>query len=292
MQQLDAKSTRLVQWYPGHIAKAERRLKEQMRMVDVVLEVRDARIPRATCHKQIPEWCGDKPRLLVMNRVDSISDLDKTAWSQELRCQKQPFFWTNSKLGTGIPQLSKAASQISSSINSRRTARGLQPRPVRACVIGFPNVGKSALINRLINRRACPSAPKPGVTRDLKWVRVGGALDLLDAPGVIPMSFGDQRAAELLAICNDIGEAAYLDSQVAAQLLEIIRRLPCKESVLLQVASRYGFDFHEDMSGEDFVAQLTEERSLSDSERAGQQILNDYRAGALGALALEVPKAL
>lgn len=80
-------------------------------------------------------------------------------------------------------QLSKAAAHVSSSINSRRTARGLQPRAVRACVIGFPNVGKSALINRLINRRACTSAPKPGVTRDLKWVRVGGALDLLDAPG-------------------------------------------------------------------------------------------------------------
>lgn len=81
-------------------------------------------------------------------------------------------------------QLSKAAAQVSTAINSRRTARGLKPRPVRACVIGFPNVGKSALINRLIKRRACVSAPKPGVTRDLKWVRVGGSLDLLDAPGM------------------------------------------------------------------------------------------------------------
>ena len=182
----------MVQWYPGHIARAERQLKEQLKMVDVVLEVRDARIPVSTFHPQVPAWCGSKRRLLVMNRVDMISKEDRRRWDEYFRANKLRVFWTDGKAGTGVQQLREALASASEKLNEPRLRRGLQPRPVRACVIGFPNIGKSALINRLLQRKVVDSAPLVGVTRMLRWVRLAGKLDLLDAPGVIPASFHDQ----------------------------------------------------------------------------------------------------
>lgn len=149
---------------------------------------------------QVAGWCGPKPRVLVINRVDEISEADRAAWSTHYKDAGQKVFWTDGKLGQGVKRLKQhLISEVGQAINERRTKRGLQPRPVRACVIGFPNIGKSALINRLLARRVVASAPKPGVTRSLRWVRLDEGLELLDAPGVIPMSFRDQVGAHGVA---------------------------------------------------------------------------------------------
>lgn len=143
----------MVQWYPGHIARAERQLQDQLKMVDVVLEVRDARIPVSTHHPQVAKWVGAKPTLLVLNRTDMISKRDRQAWAKYYREAGQRVFWTDGREGGGVPDLKTAILEAGVSINEKRAGRGLKPRSVRACVIGFPNIGKSALINRLLNRK-------------------------------------------------------------------------------------------------------------------------------------------
>ncbi|CAL5230055.1 g13506 [Coccomyxa viridis] len=283
---------RLVQWYPGHIARAERRLQEQLSQVDAVLEVRDARIPLSTCHSQIAKWCGNKPRVLVLNRVDMVSERDKASWTRHFNAAGTHVCWTDGVSGLGTGQVKKAAMEASAEINARRKNRGLKPRPVRAVVIGFPNVGKSALINRLLNRRVCDSAPKPGVTRNLKWLRLGGDLDLLDAPGVIPASFSDQLAAQRLAMCNDIGEASYIDSFIAASLLQVLRELPSFPAIDERLKLRFKFPLEPSMTGEDYVNQLGDDLFQGDVERAGQRILRDFRNMAFGRVALELPERL
>ncbi|KAI8468837.1 MAG: P-loop containing nucleoside triphosphate hydrolase protein [Monoraphidium minutum] len=257
-------------------------------MVDVVLEVRDARIPLSTTHPQVAAWVGGKPRLVVMNRVDMISKRDKREWDAYFEARGQTFFWTDAAAGSGSQRLHKAAVAAAKSVNERRERRGLAPRAVRACVIGFPNIGKSALINRLLGRRVVESAAKPGVTRHLKWVSLGDDLDLLDAPGVIPAAFEDQIAAQRLAMCNDIGEAAYVDSLVAAALVARVKRLPSARALAARLEKRYRLDPFV-VSSEEFVAGLAGELFGGDKEKAGRRILGDYRAGHLGEFALESP---
>ncbi|KAG1668766.1 hypothetical protein FOA52_006019 [Chlamydomonas sp. UWO 241] len=280
----------MVQWYPGHIARAERQLKDQLKMVDVVLEVRDARIVRSTAHPQVPTWVGPKPRLLVINRADQIGSGERRAWVEAFKAEGQKVYWTDGKQGDGVPALKRQLLSVSESLNEKRLRRGLQPRAVRACVIGFPNIGKSALINRLLARRVVESAAKPGVTRLLKWVRLGGELDLLDAPGVIPAAFDDQVAAQRLAMCNDIGEAAYVDSLVAAAFIVRLKTLPARARLMAALRRRYPkAPDPAACSAEDYVYGMAGAMFFGEIEKAGARLLKDFRAGALGAFALEVP---
>jgi len=150
--------TPAIQWYPGHIAKAEKALLEQLKRVDVILEVRDARIPLATRHPRIHHWIGDKAHLLILNRVDMIPAEARTAWETWLRSQGEQPFFANAQQGKGLAGITKAAQAAGSRMNQRRRDRGMRPRAVRAVVIGFPNVGKSALINRLVKKKVVESA--------------------------------------------------------------------------------------------------------------------------------------
>lgn len=281
-------ATNMVQWYPGHIAKAERDLKDQLKAVDIVLEVRDGRIPMSTRHPHIPQWIGSKPRVLLINRKDMVPEADRAAWSRFFAERGHSVQWTNGNQGDGVTRVMEQAAAVGRKLNEKRLARGLRPRPVRAVVIGFPNVGKSALINRLLGRRMVDSAPKPGVTRQLRWVRIGGDIDLLDAPGIIPMSFKDQVAAQRLAMCNDIGEASYVDSLVAAAFLETARRLPSAPAILQRLRERYKLDLA-DYHGEEYVHALGDRMFNEEAERAGQRILKDFRGLTLGRICLELP---
>ncbi|KAM3687428.1 hypothetical protein ACB098_10G077800 [Castanea mollissima] len=203
------KALRPVQWYPGHIAKTEKELKEQLKLMDVVIEIRDARIPLSTSHPQ-----------------------------------------------------------------------------VRAGIVGYPNVGKSSLINRLLKRRMCPAAPRPGVTRVLKWVRFGSDLELLDSPGIIPMRISDQTAAIKLAICDDIGERSYDVADVAAILVQMLTRIPSVGIKALQ--SRYKIDV-DGQCGKIFVQKLAIHLFNGDIHQAAFRILSDFRKGKFGWIALERP---
>ncbi len=277
-------ATPLIQWYPGHIAKAEKALKEQLSRVDVVLEVRDARIPLASFHPQIPAWIGHKPRLLILNRLDMIPAEAQKQWLAWFQTQGETPFYTNAQQGEGVQAIFKAAQAAGVSLNERRKQRGMNPRAVRAVVLGFPNVGKSALINRLLNRKIAASAARPGVTRQLRWIRISEQLELLDAPGVLPANLKDQTAAVKLAICDDIGEAAYDNQRVAAAFVELLQTL----GQVNCLDHRYQFPL-EDLTGEAYLVALAAKRYQNDPERAGRQLLQDFRRLALGPIALELP---
>ncbi len=280
-----------IQWYPGHIAKAEKALKEQLKLVDVVLEVRDTRIPLATCHPQVQEWIGTKARVLVLNRLDMISPSAQQAWMRWFRQQGEDPYFTDAQAGKGITAVAKAAQKAGIELNERRQQRGMLPRPVRAVVIGFPNVGKSALINRLLNRRVVESAARAGVTRQLRWVRISDQLELLDAPGIIPLKLNNQLNANKLAICNDIGDASYDNQRVATVLIDLLQQLTINHPDLFPnnpLLARYDLDFA-DMTAEDYLVALAQKRHQGDVERTARQLLTDFRKGALGATSLEVP---
>jgi ribosome biogenesis GTPase A len=280
-----------IQWYPGHIAKAERALQEQLKKVDVVLEVRDARIPLATRHPQVEKWTSNKERVLVLNRVDMISPRAQQLWLEWFRTQGEEPYSTNANHGQGVAAVAQAAKAAGEKMNQRRRDRGMLPRPVRAVVIGFPNVGKSALINRLLNRRVVDSARRAGVTRQLRWIRISEQLDLLDAPGVLPSKLTDQEAALKLAICDDIGEAAYDNQRVAAALVDKIKQLQAIAPELLPkqlLQSRYALAL-ESLTGESYLETLANQRHQGDIERMAREMLNDFRKGLLGTIPLELP---
>ena len=282
-------AVRMVQWYPGHIAKAEQELREQLKAVDMVLEVRDGRIPMSTRHPSIPSWVGNKPRVMILNRRDMVTNEEAASWTSFFKERGHDVIWTNANKGDGVASVIKYAVHVSAKMNEKREKRGLKARPVRAVVVGFPNVGKSALINRLLGRRVADSAPRPGVTRQLRWMRIGGDLDLLDAPGIIPMSFKNQNAAQKLAMCNDIGEASYVASMVGAALLSTFDKLPRGELILDKVEDRYGIPI-EGCTEEDYIIAIADKHFNSEPERAGQRILRDFRSLEFGRMCLELPE--
>ena len=273
-----------IQWYPGHIAKAERQLKEQLKRVDVVLEVRDARIPLASHHPQVADWIGEKPKLSILNRRDMIPESLCQQWSEWFKKQGIKTLFTNAKQGKGIGAVKQAAQAAGLAMNRRRKERGMRPRPVRAVVIGFPNVGKSALINRLVGKKVVVSERRAGVTRQLRWVKISKEIELLDAPGVIPWKLYNQEDAIKLAICEDIGEAAYDNQLVAAAMVDLMVKLDFAD--ILQ--SRYGIAA-QSITGEAYIHTMAETSYQGDKERVARQLLRDFRTGAIGAIPLELP---
>lgn len=283
-----------IQWYPGHIAKAERTLKDSLKLVDVVVEVRDCRIPIATAHPSVPEWLGSKAHVLAMGRADLVPDTARAEWKQYLLDTNQNPRFIDAKRGKGVEALKKLAVDAGAAVNEKRRSRGLLPRPVRCLVIGYPNVGKSALINRLVGRKAAKSANKPGVTRNFQWIRISESIELLDMPGIIPAKLLSQDTAARLAICDDIGQAAY-DHQIAAVLMiEELKRVAANLNGYFEIerfAKRYGVDARH-ITGEEYVHQAADRLYKGDLERTAMRLLTDFRSGELGPVALESPSML
>lgn len=278
-----------IQWYPGHIAKAERQLKEQLKKVDVVLEILDARIPLASHHPQIDSWIGTKPRITVLNREDMIPEAAKQAWLGWFQSQSEQLYLTNAKQGKGIDAIKSAAQKTGVAMNQRRSDRGMRPRPVRAVVIGFPNVGKSALINRLVGKKIVVSERRAGVTRQLRWVKISPEIELLDAPGIIPWRLENQHDAVKLAICEDIGEASYDNQVVAAEAIDLLINIGYDQVL----KSRFNFEFNPaETTGESFIQDVSDRSFKGDKERVARQILYDFRTGNMGKIPLELPPFL
>ena len=283
-----------IQWYPGHIARAERLLRGQLKKVDLVLEIRDARIPQASRHPQLERWVGDKPRLLVMNRRDMVPRAAQSTWDQWLRLQGAQPLWCNSRNGDGTRQVLQAAVAAGDDLNQRRRLRDMQPRPVRALVLGFPNVGKSALINRLVGRRVVASARRAGVTRTLQWVRLGTGVDLLDAPGVLPPRLDNRNVAELLAMCDDIGEGAYDSEAIARVMLQLLWPLvppQASQPLVVLLRARYGIETDKSSSFDShhWLEAAAMRHTSGATKPMAQRLLNDFRKGHLGSVALEMP---
>ena len=288
-----------IQWYPGHIARAEKALTASLEKVDLVIEVRDARIPLATAHPRLERWIRGRRHLLVINRLDMVPAAARQAWEQWFRRRGQSPWWCDARQGTGVAQLQQAAIRAGDDLNARRTARGMRPRAVRALMLGFPNVGKSALINRLVRRRVVESARRAGVTRALRWVRLGQALDLLDAPGVLPPRLDDQAAALRLALCDDIGQAAYDVESVARAFLTLLGRLAREPAAAVSGVSqtllqeRYGVPQPgpgtPSEAGTGWLEAAAARHTGGDTTRMAQRLLDDFRTLRLGPIALELP---
>ena len=297
-----------ISWYPGHIAKAERELADNLKKVDVVIEVRDARIPIATTHPMVPTWIRNKPLIVAIARLDQISEKALAEWKEYYAMNpahpERPdtkVFFVDGKLGTGILALKREALKAGAAINQKREKRGIEPRAVRAAVIGFPNVGKSALINRLLGRKMAISRNLPGVTKALRWVRLGGDagasssnLELMDSPGIIPAKQFDPKGAYLLAMCNDIGEASYDRVVVASALcdqINIIHRKHQTHVNMRRINERYKFSFDE-LTGEEIVYKLAADVYQGNQVSAADKILGDFRKGLMGECSLEAADLL
>ena len=214
----------VINWYPGHIARAERELRGYLKRVDVVVEARDARIGRSTAHPDLAEWVGDRPRVVVFTFADLAPPKVLSDWRAAL---DDDVFLVDARRGGDkeFRGVRGALQKCGRAVNEKRKKKGIAPRSARVAVVGYPNVGKSALINRLAGRKAAKSEDRAGVTRSLGWVRSKSndgrppPFELLDSPGIIPAKQNDPRQAARLAMCGRIGQASYDERRVAEGVL-------------------------------------------------------------------------
>mmetsp|Transcript_17116 Transcript_17116/g.28597 ORF Transcript_17116/g.28597 Transcript_17116/m.28597 type:complete len:458 (-) Transcript_17116:89-1462(-) len=323
-EEQEQNQTQGINWYPGHIAKAEKELSDFVKKVDVVVEVRDARIPASTTHPSIPKWVGPhKTIIVVVLRIDQTSPRSLSDWKNYYR-QHPPYpsnnsnsttqdrkkvYFIDGKRGKGdIMGLRKQILSSGLAVNKKRQQKGIAPRPVRAAVIGFPNVGKSSLINRILGRKLAKSQNVAGHTRKLQWIRMsakqdgsyaGGSqpkshvsIEMLDSPGIIPATQLHRRGAMRLAICNDIGTAAYDHTQAAAALCDQLNAVSLERKGYVsipKIKKRYGIRNFAEMNGEDIVHELAAGKYDDQLNAAADVLLADFRKGQLGQVGLEVP---
>ena len=274
-----------IHWYPGHIAKAERKLKEQLSLVDAVIEVLDARLPISSCYTDITRLLGQKPRLILLNKSDLTIKSELAPFIKHIEtisgCK---VFTTDAKNSKDLNAIVNNAVEISEPRIQAIMAKGLLRRPARVMVVGMPNVGKSSIINKLTRSSKTKTGAKAGVTRQQQWVRINPKLELLDTPGIIPMRQGDQEIAKKLAFVNSISENAYSNEIVAQELLNIL-------DVRQTKAFRDYYKLSEDK--ELNIDNIALERNWlltggsTDRERTSVYILRDFREGKIGKFILD-----
>lgn len=272
-----------IHWYPGHIAKAERKLKEQLNLVDVIFEVVDARIPLSSKYFEIQKLVADKPRLLIMNKSD-VADPIKTIKFKEFYQKKYnlPTVATSTQTNKDLSSVISMGVELGNAKIQKLVEKGLLPRPVRAMVIGMPNVGKSSIINKLIKKSKTKTGAKAGVTRSSQWVRINPKLELLDTPGIIPMKLDNQQIATKLAFVNSVGENAYDEAEVAQELLDCISKI-YPES-LNTYYKQQGAPTLENIA---LARNWLISGGKPDIKRTASLILSDFRHGRIGKLTLD-----
>jgi ribosome biogenesis GTPase A len=275
-----------IHWYPGHIAKAERKLKEQLNLIDIILEVIDSRIPVSSRYEGIEKLTGEKPRLLIMSKADLADSAFNNRWQEYLEEKTScPVILTNTSSPKDLSHIIKEAVNIGKPRINQLIAKGLLPRPLRAMVVGMPNVGKSSIINKLIKTSKVKVGAKAGVTRVSQWVRVNPKLELLDTPGIIPMKLDDQEKAVKLAIVNSISENAYDNMEIAQELVNILVNL---YPDLLE--SHYNIDLNLIKPSLENIAisrNWIVSGGFPDINRCATTILSDFRHGRIGRITLE-----
>ena len=274
-----------IQWYPGHIAKAERKLKEQLNLVDIIIEVADARIPVSSLYPDIERLTHEKPRLLLLNKSD-MADLEKTKlFTEKIKSERHcSIILTSAGNSKDTNKIINKAADLSKPSISKLIQKGLLPRPARAMVIGMPNVGKSSIINKLIGKSKTKTGAKAGITRQQQWVRINPRIDLLDTPGIIPVKQVEQSVAEKLAFVDSIGENAYEIESIADIFLEVmLKQYPER------IKERYSFNEGETINIENIAQKrnLLISNSKYDILRASSLLLSDFREGRLGKLTLD-----
>ena len=275
----------IINWYPGHMAKAKRLIEENLKVIELV----DARIPVSSTNPMIAALLGEKPSVIVLNKADLADPAALELWKAYYRNRGRHVIALNSKDGRGIKQLIQAVHKMAEPKLAHWRARGLKNRPVRTIILGIPNVGKSTLINRLAGRNVAKTADRPGETKGKQWVHLSDSLDLLDTPGVLWPKLEDQRSAKRLAATGAISDAVFDMQEVVTELIsELSVRYP------EALARRFKLD------GLDEDPALTVVRigrnrgcvvagGTVDMEKTYKLIIKEYREGRIGAISLDWP---
>ena len=272
-----------IHWYPGHIAKAERQLKEKLNLVDVVIEVRDARIPLSSSYTNIKKLLGEKPRLLLLNKADLVDKEELKSWVAYLKKETGcPVIVTEAKGSKDLALVIKHAVDLAEPKVQALMAKGLLRRAARAMVVGMPNVGKSSVINKLTKSSKTKIGAKAGVTRQQQWVRINPKLELLDTPGIIPTKQEDQEQAAKLAFVSSVSENAYSPEPVAQALLDMLSNGKYKQ-IVSDFYKVEELTLHTIAQSRNWILKAD---SL-DTERTAKYILKDFRDGRLGKFILD-----
>ena len=280
-----------IQWYPGHMTKTRRQIQADLKQVDLVAEIIDARIPISSRNPDIDELVGEKPRLIVLNRADQADPAMNKAWSDWFRQKGWSVLETNARDGKGVGQFSAAIKTALKEKLEQWKAKGLVGRPVRAMVVGVPNVGKSTFINQVAKKKSAKAGNKPGVTRGKQWVSVDAGLELLDTPGILWPKFEDETTGIHLAFTGAVKDEIMDLETLACHLIEILaKRYP---QALLE---RFKVEVDPEQPGWELLEQCGRKRGFLisggevDTERMARILLDEYRSGKLGRITFESPQ--
>ncbi|MDO5412798.1 MAG: ribosome biogenesis GTPase YlqF [bacterium] len=279
-----------IQWFPGHMTKAQRMIEENLKMVDAVCEILDARIPRSSRNPDIDRLAGDKPRLVILNRTDLADPAITARWRKYFEAQGLAILETDARTGKGVNGFAPAIRRLLADKIREYEAKGQVGRPLRVMILGIPNVGKSTFINKVAGRKAAIAGDKPGVTRGKQWINIDAGLDLLDTPGILWPRFDSQEVGEMLAITNAI-KADVLDKETLAANFMLRLRQMYPQAIV----DRYKFQPDSEMNGFELLEQAAKKRGFLvsrgeyDIERMANTLLGEYHDGKLGRLSLEAP---
>ena len=279
-----------IQWFPGHMTKAQRMIEDSLKQVDAVCEILDARIPRSSRNPDIDRLAAGKPRLIILNRVD-LADQITSQWRRHFERQGIRIIETDAKTGKGVNGFVPALKELLKDKLADYAAKGQINRPMRVMILGIPNVGKSTFINKVAKRRAAVAGDKPGVTRGKQWINIEQGLDLLDTPGILWPKFDSQEVGEMLAITNAI-KADVLDKETLGANFMLRLRDMYPEAL----TERYKFVPDKDMNGFELLEEAAKKRGFLlskgeyDIERMANTLLGEYHDGKLGRISLERPE--
>lgn len=277
-----------IQWFPGHMTKAKREMQEKLKMVDMIIELRDARIPNASKNPMIEELCGQKPRLIILSKKDKAEDSITKQWIYALQNEATMVIALDIIKENITPKVVAASKQLMSAKIDRMIRKGIRPRAIRAMVVGVPNVGKSTFINRISKKKVAVTGDRPGVTKALQWSKVNQELELLDTPGVLWPKFEDEKVGLLLAVTGAIRDEILPLEEIAAWAMRyLIQTKPAT------ISKRYGVEVCEDPY--EMLDRIAHKRGFLrnkeevDFKRTIETFLREIRDDKLGAISWEVP---
>ncbi len=276
------------QWYPGHMTKAKRMMQENIKLIDLVIELVDARIPISSRNPDIDELGKNKARLILLNKSDLAQDSQNDAWAEYFKQKGYSVVKVNSKKGGGMKTIQNVIQEACKEKMERDRKRGILNRPVRAMVVGIPNVGKSTFINSLAGKACAKTGNKPGVTKGKQWIRLNKNVELLDTPGILWPKFEDQTVGLRLAFIGSIKDEILNIEELATELIKFLNK-----NYIGTLAEKYGIVETEDLY--QCLAEIAKSRhcllrgSELDLNKAAMLLMDDFRNGRLGRITLEFP---
>ncbi len=280
-----------VQWFPGHMTKTRRMMEEDIKLIDLVIEVVDARLPVSSRNPSIDEIVGDKPRLLLLNKSDIADSNITSKWEQYFKAKGINAMVICSTGGKSLNPVFAKVKEVLADKIARQKEKGIVNRPVKLMIVGVPNVGKSSLINKLAGKKRAITGDRPGVTRGKQWIRLDNGFELLDTPGILWPKFEDEQVGLKLAYTGAIKDDIMDIEELACHLLEFL-----KNAYPESLTMRYKMTDFEDMSGYEMLELLGRKRGFVisggeiDTERAAKILLDEFRGAKLGNITLEKPE--